>query len=89
MDAIETQIEIPQAVAFEATIIRWNTKYRNKNWVFVDEKARTTTRISKKSIVAGYYPTLSLQAGLQLHRTRSQMPWGAKPSDGGILVTLL
>jgi hypothetical protein len=77
---IETEINIPQA-AFEVTprvSEMPNTEIRTE---FLLMKTRATPGISKQSVIAGYYPTLSLSAGYN-YRQGPQMPLGAKPSDG-------
>jgi hypothetical protein len=60
---IETEINIPQA-AFEVTPRAFsempNTEIRTE---FLLMKTRATPGISKQSVIAGYYPTLSLSAG--------------------------
>jgi outer membrane protein TolC len=46
------------------------------------KKQEQLLEFQKKSIIAGYYPTLSLQAGYNYIGQGPKMPWGAKPSDG-------
>jgi hypothetical protein len=55
-------------------------KYGDKNRVFVNEKQ--LLEFQKQSVMAGYYPTLSLTAGYNYIGQGPKMPWGAKPSDG-------
>jgi hypothetical protein len=77
---IETEINIPQA-AFEVTlepflkclIQRYEQSFLMKN--------KQLLEFQKQSVIAGYYPTLSLSAGYYIGQG-PQMPWGAKPSDG-------
>jgi outer membrane protein TolC len=80
---IETQIEIPQA-AFEVSPQSFaetpNTETRTEYLLM--KKQEQLLEFQKKSIVAGYYPTLSLQAGYNYIGQGPKMPWGAKPSDG-------
>jgi outer membrane protein TolC len=80
---IETQIEIPQA-AFEVSPQSFaeapNTEIRTEYLLM--KKQEQLLEFQKKSIVAGYYPTLSLQAGYNYIGQGPKMPWGAKPSDG-------
>jgi hypothetical protein len=63
---------LPQAFA--------ERKYGDKNRVFVNEKQ--LLEFQKQSVMAGYYPTLSLTAGYNYIGQGPKMPWGAKPSDG-------
>ena len=80
---IETKIEIPQT-AFEVTphsfIEAPNTETRTE--FLLMKKQEQLLEFQKKSIIAGYYPTLSLSAGYNYIGQGPKMPWGAKPSDG-------
>jgi outer membrane protein TolC len=80
---IENQIEIPQA-AFEVSPQSFaeapNTEIRTEYLLM--KKQEQLLEFQKKSIIAGYYPTLSLQAGYNYIGQGPKMPWGAKPSDG-------
>ncbi|TDE05067.1 TolC family protein [Flavobacterium hiemivividum] len=80
---IESQIEIPQT-AFEVTPHSFteapNTETRTE--FLLMKKQEQLLEFQKKSIIAGYYPTLSLSAGYNYIGQGPKMPWGAKPSDG-------
>jgi outer membrane protein TolC len=80
---IESKIEIPQA-AFEVTPQAFsempNTETRTE--FLLMKKQEQLLEFQKQSVIAGYYPTLSLSAGYNYIGQGPQMPWGAKPSDG-------
>ncbi|SDW01224.1 TolC family protein [Flavobacterium degerlachei] len=80
---IETKIEIPQA-AFEVSPQSFseapNTETRTE--FLLMKKQEQLLEFQKKSVMAAYYPTLSLSAGYNYIGQGPQMPWGAKPSDG-------
>lgn len=80
---IESQIKIPQT-AFEVTPHSFteapNTETRTE--FLLMKKQEQLLEFQKKSIIAGYYPTLSLSAGYNYIGQGPKMPWGAKPSDG-------
>ena len=80
---IETKIEIPQAafeVAPEALSEAPNTANRTEYQLM--KKQEQLLEYQKKSVVAGYYPTLSLTAGYSFIGQGPQIPLGAKPVDG-------
>jgi outer membrane protein TolC len=80
---IETKIVIPQA-EFEVTPAVFaetpNTETRTEYLLM--KKQEQLLEFQKKSVIAGYYPTLSLSAGYNYIGQGPKMPWGAKPSDG-------
>lgn len=80
---IESQIEIPQT-AFQVTPHSFtetpNTETRTE--FLLMKKQEQLLEFQKKSIIAAYYPTLSLSAGYNYIGQGPKMPWGAKPSDG-------
>ncbi|MBC5837528.1 TolC family protein [Flavobacterium muglaense] len=80
---IETAIVIPQA-AFEVTPQEFaeapNTA--NRTEYLLMKKQEQLLEYQKKSVLAGYYPTLSLSAGYNFIGQGPQFPWGAKPSQG-------
>jgi outer membrane protein TolC len=80
---IDTKIEIPQA-AFEVSPQSFaeapNTETRTE--FLLMKKQEQLLEFQKKSVMAAYYPTLSLSAGYNYIGQGPQMPWGAKPSDG-------
>jgi outer membrane protein TolC len=73
---IATLIEIPQA-EFEVTPQAFaEAPKRDKNRVFVNEKQEQLLEFQKQSVMAGYYPTLSLTAGY--NRSGSKNALGSK-----------
>jgi outer membrane protein TolC len=80
---IATLIEIPQA-EFEVTPQAFaeapNTETRTEYLLM--KKQEQLLEFQKQSVMAGYYPTLSLTAGYNYIGQGPKMPWGAKPSDG-------
>ncbi|MEZ7505785.1 TolC family protein [Flavobacterium sp. Arc2] len=80
---IATVIEIPQA-EFEVTPQAFaeapNTEIRTEYLLM--KKQEQLLEFQKQSIMAAYYPTLSLSAGYNYIGQGPKMPWGAKPSDG-------
>lgn len=80
---IENAIEIPKA-AFEVTPMALievpNTA--NRTEFLLLKKQEELLEYQKKSVIAGYYPTLSLSAGYNYIGQGPKMPLGAKPADG-------
>lgn len=80
---IESLIEIPQA-AFAVTPAAFsetpNTETRTE--FLLMKKQEQLLEFQKKSVIAGYYPSLSLSAGYNYIGQGPKMPWGAKPADG-------
>ena len=80
---IESLIEIPQA-AFEVTPSAFsetpNTATRTE--FLLIKKQEQLLEFQKQSVIAGYYPSLSLSAGYNYIGQGPKMPWGAKPADG-------
>jgi outer membrane protein len=80
---ISTKIEIPQA-AFEVSSQSFseapNTETRTEFLLL--KKQEQLLEFQKKSVVATYYPTLSLAAGYNYIGQGPQIPWGGKPADG-------
>jgi outer membrane protein TolC len=81
--SIETAIEIPQA-EFEVTLQAFsatpNTATRSE--FLLIKKQEQLLEFQKQSVLAGYYPSLSLSAGYNYIGQGPKMPWGAKPSEG-------
>ena len=80
---IETQIEIPNT-AFEVSpqSLSEVPNTANRSEFLLLKKQEELLNYQKKSIEAGYYPTLSLSAGYNFIGQGPQMPIGAKPADG-------
>ena len=80
---IETQIEIPQT-AFEVSpqSLSEVPNTANRSEFLLLKKQEELLNYQKKSIEAGYYPTLSLSAGYNFIGQGPKMPIGAKPADG-------
>jgi outer membrane protein len=80
---IETKIEIPYT-AFEVSPQAFseapNTSTRSE--FLLMEKQEQLLEFQKKSLIASYYPSLSLSAGYNYIGQGPQIPWGAKPADG-------
>lgn len=81
--SIESEIEIPQA-AFEVSPKTFsatpNTATRTE--FLLMKKQEQLLEFQKQSVIAGYYPSLSLSAGYNYIGQGPIMPWGAKPSEG-------
>lgn len=80
---IEAQITIPQS-QFEVTPAAFTDtpNTANRSEYLLIKKQEELLLLQKKSIVAGYYPTLSLQASYNYIGQGPNMPWFAKPSNG-------
>ena len=80
---IDTKINIPQT-AFEVTPQALSEKPNtaNRSEYLLLKKNEQLLQYQKKSIVAGYYPTLSLSGNYNFIGQGTKMPWGALPSDG-------
>ncbi|MFV8391205.1 TolC family protein [Flavobacterium sp. LB2P6] len=80
---IETQIEIPQT-AFEVSpqSLSEIPNTANRTEYLLLKKQEQLLSYQKKAVEAGYYPTLSLNAGYNYIGQGPVMPLGAKPSEG-------
>lgn len=80
---IDTQIEIPQS-DFEVTpaAISEAPNASNRSEYLLLKKQEELLELQKKSVIAGYYPTLSLSASYNYIGQGPKMPWFGKPSDG-------
>ena len=80
---IETPIEIPNT-AFEVSpqSLSEVPNTANRSEFLLLKKQEELLTYQKKSIEAGYYPTLSLSAGYNFIGQGPQIPIGAKPADG-------
>ena len=81
--AIDTPINIPQS-QFEVSSAAFTDvpNIANRSEYLLIKKQEELLVLQKKSIVAGYYPTLSLAASYNYIGQGPNMPWFAKPSDG-------
>ncbi len=81
--AIDTPINIPQS-QFEVSPAAFTDvpNIANRSEYLLIKKQEELLVLQKKSIVAGYYPTLSLAASYNYIGQGPNMPWFAKPSDG-------
>jgi len=80
---IETKINIPNT-AFEVTpqVISEVPNTVNRNEYLLLKKNEQLLEFQKKSVIAGYYPTLSLSGNYNFIGQGTKMPWGMLPSDG-------
>ncbi|MFV8268817.1 TolC family protein [Flavobacterium sp. GT2N3] len=80
---IETEIEIPQT-AFEVSpqLLSEVPNTANRTEYLLLKKQEQLLSYQKKAVEAGYYPTLSLNAGYNYIGQGPKMPIGAKPADG-------
>ncbi|MFL9831098.1 TolC family protein [Flavobacterium sp. ARAG 55.4] len=80
---MDAQIEIPQT-EFEITPAAFTDapNTNNRSEYLLLKKQEELLVLQKKSIIAGYYPTLSLSASYNYIGQGPEMPLFAKPSDG-------
>lgn len=80
---IEAQIEIPKE-EFEVVpaALTEVPNVENRTEYLLLKKQEELLVYNKKAVEAGYYPTLSLNAGYNYIGQGPDMPWFAKPKDG-------
>jgi len=72
----DTEFEINLTAFTEAPTVTNRSEY------LILKKQEQLLELQKKSIIAGYFPTLSLAANYSYLGQGPEMPWGAKPADG-------
>jgi outer membrane protein len=81
---IETKISIPET-EFEVTATAFSAQAPDtttRTEYLLLKKNEQLLQYQKKSVVAGYYPTLSLTGSYNYIGQGPEMPWFKKPSDG-------
>lgn len=80
---IDAQIDIPQS-EFEVTPAAFSEapNVANRSEYLILKKQEELLVLQKKSVLAAYYPTLSLAASYNYIGQGPEMPWFAKPSNG-------
>lgn len=80
---IDSQIDIPQS-EFEVTPAAFSEapNVANRSEYLLLKKQEELLVLQKKSVLAAYYPTLSLAASYNYIGQGPEIPWFAKPSNG-------
>ncbi|MCB0448495.1 MAG: TolC family protein [Confluentibacter sp.] len=79
---IETEISIPET-DFEVSLaaLTASPDITNRNEYLMLKKQEELLVLQKKSVIAGYFPTLSLSASYSYIGQGPELPWGAKSED--------